>query len=141
MHSKDFQELLLLVERCIYHTECKTGQGEESKIGYVISGVHVNLPVNGNMDHLINLERRMVCESARDARMEEEASAKILAHQLAYLIEHEDTFENPVFQENEFGRPVQIGRAVIMLDRQRIKFPTMCETTTNVYLNCCKETA
>jgi hypothetical protein len=128
MDSKRFQELLRLVERCIYHSELKGG--------YVVSGVHVNLPVNGRMEHMINLERRMVCETARDARMEEEASSKILAHQLAYLIEHEDTFENPVFQENEDSRPIQIGRAMILIDRSRIVFPQMIETKTNVYLDC-----
>jgi hypothetical protein len=130
MEHQRFAELTRLVERSIFHSELKDG--------YVISGVHVNLPVNGNMDHLVSLERRIVCETARDARMEEEASVKILATQLAYLIEHEQFFEKPYYQQGEEGFPVCIGRAVIVIDRARIGFPVFTETKTEVYLDCTK---
>lgn len=129
MDKARFDELLKLVERGIFHSELKDG--------YVVSGVHINVPVNGGMTHLMNLERRMICELARDARMEEEASAKILTHQLAYIVEHEDHLEKPVFQENEGGEPIQIGRSIILIDRGRISFPKMVETETEVYLDCC----
>jgi hypothetical protein len=131
MDQNRFNELLRLVERSIFHSELKNG--------YVISGVHVNLPVNGNMDYMFLLERRMICETARDARMEEQASAKILAHQLAYILEKEDRLDKPVFQNNEDGDRIQIGVSVIILDRSRIDFPKFIETQTEVYLNCSKE--
>jgi len=126
-----FSELTRLVERSIFHSQLKGG--------YVVSGIHVNLPVNGGMEHMINLERRMLCETAAQARMEEDASVKILSHQLAYLIEHEFTYEKPVFQENEGGDSFQIGTSVILIDRNRIKFPAFKETKTEVYLDCCEE--
>lgn len=130
MEYQRFAELVRLVEKSIFHSELKNG--------YVISGVHVNLPVNGQMEHMVSIERRMVCETARDARMEESASVKILANQIAYLIEHEQTFEKPYYQDSEEGFPVPIGRAVIMIDRNRIGFPAFTETKTEVYLDCTK---
>lgn len=128
MDKKHFDDLVRLVERSIFHSELKNG--------YVISGVHVNLPVNGQMDHMVSLERRIIAETARDARMEEQASVTILAHQLAFIIEHESSFEKPMFQDNEDGHPVPIGKAVILLDRHRINFPEFTETKTEVYLDC-----
>lgn len=133
MEHQRFAEIVRLMERSIFHSELKNG--------YVISGVHVNLPVNGDMEHLVSLERRMICETARDARMEEDASIKILAHQLAYLIEHETTFEEPFYQENEEGFPVPIGRAVILIDKKRMSFPVFTETKTEVYLDCATKEA
>lgn len=133
MEHQRFAEVIRLVERSIFHSELKSG--------YIISGIDVNIPVNGQMDHMVRLERRMICETARDARMEEDASIRILANQLAYLIEHEDTFEKPYFQDNEEGFPVPIGRAMILIDRKRLAFPEFTETKTEVYLNCvAKET-
>ena len=127
MDHARFAELSRLVERSIFHSELKDG--------YVISGVHINLPVNGGMEHKVSLERRLIAQTARDARMEEDASVKILANQLAYIIEHEMQFEKPVFQENEEGYPIQIGRAVILIDRNRISFPKFTETKEEVYLD------
>lgn len=129
-HSR-FSELQRLVERSIFHSQLKGGN--------IVSGVHVNLPVNGQMEHKISLERRMTCQTAAQARMEEDASVKILSNQLAYLIEHEFTYEKPVFQENEGGDSFQIGTSVILIDRNRIDFPKFTETKTEVYLDCCKE--
>lgn len=131
MEKKRFDELTRLVERSIFHSELKDG--------YVVSGIHVNLPVNGNMTHLMNVERRVIAQTARDARMEEEASIRILSHQLAWVIEHAMELEKPVFQENEDGEQLQIGRSIILLDRNRIEFPQFVETKTEVYLNCVKE--
>ena len=131
MDKSKFDELVRLIERSIYHSELKEG--------YVISGIHLNVPVNGNMTHMINLDRRLICESVRDARMEEDSSARILAHQLAYIIEHEDRLEKPVYQESEDGRQVEIGQAIILLDRKRLSFPIFVETTTEVYLDCSGE--
>jgi hypothetical protein len=127
MEHQRFAELTRLVERSIFHSELKGG--------YVISGIHVNLPVNGDMTHMVSLDRRMVCETARDARMEESASIKILSQQLAYLIENEMTFEKPYYQENEEGFPVPLD-GLIMIDRGKISFPKFVETKTEVYLDC-----
>ena len=127
MEYNRFNELLRLVQSCIFHSQLKDGT--------VVSGVHVNLPVNGGMEHLVNVERRMICETARDARNEEEASVKILANQIAYILEHGMEFEKPVFQENENADQVQIGKAIILLDRARLSFASEVETKTEKYLD------
>ncbi len=131
MENEKLAELARLMEWCVFHSELKGG--------YIVSGVPVLLPVQGQMEHMICLERRIICETARDARMEEESAIRILSNTLSYLIDGASTFEKPVYQEGENGIPTPIGVSVIFIDRGRIAFPKLVVTETEIYLDCTGE--
>lgn len=124
-----FGDLLPLIEQCVYHSE--------SIKGLVTSGIFVNLPINGQMDHIIHLKRKVFAEV--NANSEELFTPIVLLGQIEYILDKAERFEDPIYQQNEDGEEVHIGNSFIFIDRNRLVFPRVVQTTDGYILDCVKE--
>jgi hypothetical protein len=122
-------ELLPVIKQCVFHSILKDH--------IEVSGIHVRLPIWGNMDHIATLQRRFSAEVNADN--EENFAPLYFQSQLKYLLSQATAYEEPVYQTSEDGEEVHIGNSVIFIDRPRLCFPKVeTDEDGNLFLNCIK---
>ena len=121
------ESLLKMVTKTVSHSVLKSGE--------LISMVFVNFPVPGG-EHIVKVSRSIYCDFSRDRTSEELAAPDILTREIRYALQHGSDVGEFVFQEDEDGSRICIGKAMIFLDRTRMAFPIIKESDGVKYLDC-----
>lgn len=130
VYGKDLRDIVELVERCAYHSQLT-----ESK---VISGIAVQVPIWGNRETIIKIEREVIAEEHQSNEFA--GATEVLSSELKYILESATEVSEPVYGKDDLtGLEQSIGRSVHLLDRSRMGWPVIEEKEGTPFLNCVKE--
>jgi hypothetical protein len=129
--SPDFSALVKLVQSSIYHARIN---GDT-----IVSTLHVNVPITGGASHALKLQRDVIAETEQSAKNEKYWSVEILTRELKYILDSATTYGEPVYQQDDDGRMINIGKLMVVLDRSRLVTPSIAIKENYTILDCVRE--